>query len=76
MSHSTPSFDLMNKDDNMNISSFPFELLPNEMRVPILKNLHDPLDKLNMMEALPSTEWLMGWNYIYLQFESVSADVV
>ncbi len=72
MSTSFSSCDPRKDDkDTSSSSGFPYEYLPNEMKVPILENIHDPLDKLHILEALPSTEWLMGWDYKSLQFESV-----
>ncbi len=57
-------------DDGDN-SVFPYESLPNEMREAILKNIHDPQDKLNTLEALPATKWLMHWLRTTIQFELV-----
>ncbi len=63
------SSDLTN-DDNV-ITGFPYELLPNEMKVPILKNIHDPQDKLNILAVVPYAESLMDWDHTSLQFELV-----
>ncbi len=58
-------------DPQKDTSGFPYQALPNEMKVPILENIHDPQDKLNILEALPLTEWLMGWDCKFLKFELV-----
>ncbi len=62
---------MSNPDEDAETAEFPYELLPNEMKEPILKKIQDPLDKLNILKVLPSTEGLMGWDYTSLQFESV-----